>query len=114
MTDFFKLIIFSLLINGCATPITSNDWYYCEYLCGSHTIEACRTFDGLNCDCEYGGMISVGEPPPDDGEGFEYYLPTVREAIPVPKAVIKSITPESMLVNKAFITSESIRSTLRE
>lgn len=71
----FKSLILLIMLQGCATPITSNDWYFCEHLCGSHLMEACRTvFDGLKCRCEYGGVIEVGEPPPE-GDYYDFAYP---------------------------------------
>ena len=61
-----KVLVLLFLLHGCATPITANDWYFCEYVCGSHTVDVCRTMiDGLKCRCEYGGIIEIGEPPTD-------------------------------------------------
>ena len=58
-----KISILTLLLQGCLSPISQHDWYYCESVCIA-TEEACRDFyNGLRCLCVTGELIEVGEPP---------------------------------------------------
>ena len=61
-----KILMIALFLQGCSTPISQDDWYYCESVC-IHTQEACRDFyHGLRCRCLNGALIEVGEPPIED------------------------------------------------